>query len=266
MERFVVTSLLLAAVTFAAAVEARDVATIDESSDKSPWISRKLLGVGGARPVDGTDQICDQVGILHGFFFFFLSRHVTYNSLFMDVRCFLMPLYSFPTTASGEVQGDVPESLTKLPGVTTPSALLQASVRVAIAKAKQGKWRVDAYAADYHGGNPWRRRSLIDGGRVTGADLNGKLSAVAPTGSTATTPSRRGRRSRRRSRERCATCTASWTTSSTSPTSSSGLPQLRDSTRSSRRVKRQGRCIDRYSAPEYIMNKARGKYVLLRSR
>jgi hypothetical protein len=158
MERFVVTSLLLAAVTFAAAVEARDVATIDESSDKSPWISRKLLGVGGARPVDGTDQICDQVGILHGFFFF-LSRHVTYNSLFMDVRCFLMPLYSFPTTASGEVQGDVPESLTKLPGVTTPSALLQASVRVAIAKAKQGKRRVDAYAADYHGGNPWRRRS-----------------------------------------------------------------------------------------------------------
>jgi pectinesterase inhibitor-like protein len=88
-------------------------------------------------------------------------------------------------------------SLTKLPGVTTPGALLQASVRVALTKARQAKRRVDAYAASYHGGNPVasmldtcstayggvadslaEAQRLIDGGHATGADLNRELSAA----------------------------------------------------------------------------------------
>lgn len=45
-------------------------------------------------------------------------------------------------------------SLTKLPGVSTPRELLQASIRVAVAKAKEAKSRVDEYAAGWHGGRP----------------------------------------------------------------------------------------------------------------
>jgi hypothetical protein len=65
MARFIVTSLLVVvAVTFAAAVEARDVAIIDASSYKLSSINRRLLGVCDAHPVDdGTDQICDKVGV-----------------------------------------------------------------------------------------------------------------------------------------------------------------------------------------------------------
>lgn len=55
MARFIVTSLLVA-VTLAAAVDARDVVTIDASKGMPP-ISRKLLGVGNVRPVVGTNQI-----------------------------------------------------------------------------------------------------------------------------------------------------------------------------------------------------------------
>ncbi|KAJ1263870.1 hypothetical protein BS78_09G220100 [Paspalum vaginatum] len=46
------------------------------------------------------------------------------------------------------------ESLTKLPHVTTPRELLLASMRVAAAKAKEAKSRVDEYAATWHGGRP----------------------------------------------------------------------------------------------------------------
>lgn len=88
-------------------------------------------------------------------------------------------------------------SLTRLPGVTTPEALLQAAVRVGITKARQAKRRVDAYAATYHGGNPLasmlgtcstaygsvadsleETQHLLEAGHPTGYDLNMKLSSV----------------------------------------------------------------------------------------
>ncbi|KAK3134941.1 hypothetical protein QOZ80_5BG0412680 [Eleusine coracana subsp. coracana] len=173
MARLIVTSFVLVAVTLAAAavvVEGREVVTVRAN--------RKFIGDAPVLtlPVDGTKSIN-------------ASSDASGRMLTGEDEC--------QRTCDHVKFKSICRSLTKLPGVTTPEALLHAAVRVALVKATQAKRRVDAYAASYHGGNPLasmlescshgygnvvdslaEAQHAIDAGHATGADLNRQLSTV----------------------------------------------------------------------------------------
>lgn len=174
MARFIVTSFVLVAVTLAAAaaVEGREVVTVRGTGN------RKFIGDAPVLtlPVDGTKSIN-------------ASSDASGRMLTGEDEC--------QRTCDHVKFKSMCRSLTKLPGVRTPEALLHAAVRVALVKATQAKRRVDAYAASYHGGNPLASmleacshgygnvvdslaevQHAIDAGHATGADLNRQLSTV----------------------------------------------------------------------------------------